>query len=93
MTNTERIVDSCLLAVGSFYSLANIREILGIVILIVQLIWITFKLIAKIGNSIKENKPIEFDDKDVEDFTKYIDDLANEMFKEVEDNESSTEQK
>lgn len=92
MTNTERIIDSCLLAVGSFYSLTNIREVLGIVILIVQLLWLLFKLIAKIGNSLKENKPLEFDDKDVEEFTEYINNLTNEMFKEVDDNESNYKQ-
>lgn len=92
MTNTERIIDSCLLAVGSFYSLTNIREVLGIVILIVQLLWLLFKLIAKIVNSLKENKSLEFDDKDVEEFTKHIDNLTNEMFKEVNDNESNSKQ-
>lgn len=62
MGNTEKCVDTFLLTVGSLYSLANIEHILGIIILVIQLVWIVAKLVIKIVNAIKHGEPIIIDE-------------------------------
>lgn len=56
MSKTEKTIDGFLLAIGSGYSLANIKEILGIIILFIQLVWIISKIASKIIN--KSNKTV-----------------------------------
>ena len=65
MANTEKVIDGCLLSIGSAYSLANIEHILGIIILIIQLLWIATKLTVKIVNAVKNKIPLELFDDDV----------------------------
>lgn len=95
MGNTEKIIDTCLLTTGSIYSLANIEHILGIIILIIQLLWIMIKLVVKIVNTIKKKESLNLLD---DDFSSAIGSLSDIMTslnsddKEV-DNEQDIEQK
>lgn len=57
MKNNTNTFDACLLSIGTVYSLANIEQILGVIILIIQLVWILAKLGVKIFNAIKEKTP------------------------------------
>lgn len=65
MGETEKIVDVCLLTVGTVTGLANIEHILGIIILVIQLAWLLTKLIVKIVNAIKNNESLDTLDDDV----------------------------
>lgn len=65
MGETEKVVDSCLLIVGTATGLANIEHILGIIILVIQLAWLLTKLIVKIINTINNNESLDNLDDDV----------------------------
>lgn len=82
------IIDTCLLSLGTVYSLANIEQILGILILVVQLIWLISKLCIKIYNSVKNKKAINITQKEVEDVEQLCIDLSEKVedFKEKDVN-------
>lgn len=65
MGETEKVVDACLLAIGTATGLANIEHILGIIILAIQLAWLLTKLIVKIFNTIMHNESLDNLDDDV----------------------------
>lgn len=65
MGETEKVVDSFLLVVGTATGLANIEHILGIIILVIQLAWLLTKLVVKIVNAIKHNENLDTLDDDV----------------------------
>lgn len=48
------IVDNVLIAIGLIYAISDIESILGIIILVIQIIWILVKAIIKIYHSIKD---------------------------------------
>ena len=65
MGETEKVVDVCLLTVGTATGLANIEHILGIIILVIQLAWLLTKLIVKTVIAIKHNESLDNLDDDV----------------------------
>ena len=65
MGETEKVVDVCLLTVGTATGLANIEHILGIIILVIQLAWLLTKLLVKIVIAIKHNENLDNLDDDV----------------------------
>lgn len=65
MGETEKVVDVCLLTVGTATGLANIEHILGIIILVIQLAWLITKLVVKIVNTVKNNESLDTLDDDV----------------------------
>lgn len=65
MGETGKVVDICLLTVGTTTGFANIENILGIIILAIQLVWLVTKLIVKIINTVKNKKSLETLDDDV----------------------------
>ena len=67
MGKTENIIDVCMLTIGSTYSLANIEETLGIIILIIQLVWILTKIIARIIKAIREHDPFNVIEEDIDE--------------------------
>lgn len=73
----ERIIDTCLLTIGSAYSLANVEQILGIVILVIQLLWIIAKLWLKIYTKIKTKKDVETIPDDFKDAVDEISDITD----------------
>ena len=77
MSNTNDVVDGFLLAIGSAYSLANLEQTLGVVILIIQLIWLITKLAFKIYISIKTKELSTIINDDVFEVVDIIDDIVD----------------
>lgn len=85
MGETEKIVDVSLLTIGTATGLANIEHILGIIILIIQLAWLSTKLIVKIINTIKHNKNLDILDDDVSSVIGHLENIkATKNSKEVD---------
>ena len=79
MGNLEKIIDGCLLTIGTATGLANIEHILGIVLLVIQLLWFIVKLLIKIVNSLKNKKRLDMRDIDVGSVINIIDDIKDEL--------------
>lgn len=69
MDKVNGLLDIILVAAGTITGIANIEQVLGVVILGVQAAWLLVKLIVKIIQQIKSNKPLESLDDDVKRFT------------------------
>ena len=54
MKDSARTVDFLLMATGFTYSLANIEQVLGIIILIIQIIWFLLKIFVKVKDMTKD---------------------------------------
>ena len=67
MGKTETIIDVCMLTIGTTYSLANIYETLGIIILTIQLTWIIIKIAARIIKAIREHDPFSAVEEDIDE--------------------------
>ena len=65
MKETVKFVDTFLLTTGIFYSLANIEQILGIIILIVQIMWFAVKIFYKIKDHLADGHLSEEEYQDV----------------------------
>lgn len=65
MRDAEKIIDVCLLTVGTATGLANIEHILGIIILVIQIAWLFTKFIVKVFNTLKNNESLDILDDDV----------------------------
>lgn len=69
---TANGIDICLIAFGTLFGISDVRSILGIVILVVQIIWVTLKVIFAIRDHIKSKDAEGI----VEDARQYADDLT-----------------
>ena len=79
--NGYKIVDNILITIGLVFAISDIESILGIIILIVQIIWILAKAVVRIYHAIKKKNTKEVTDslKDLsEDLTDLKDSLPNE---------------
>ena len=79
--NGYKIVDNILITIGLAFAISDIESILGIIILIVQLVWILAKAVIRIYQAIKEKNTKEVTDslKDLsEDLTDLKKTLPNE---------------
>ena len=86
--NRFKFVDNALIAIGLAFAISDIESILGIIILIVQLVWILSKAIVRIYHAVKEKNGKEVTDsiKDLsEDLTDLKKTLPNETKKEGDD--------
>ena len=86
--NGSKFVDNVLIAIGLAFAISDIESILGIIILIVQLLWILTKAIVRIYHAVKEKNSKEVTDsiKDLsEDLTDLKKTLPNETKKEGDD--------
>lgn len=88
MLRYEKLVDGCLLAVGTFTGLANIQQILGIIILVIQLAWIVVKLAVKIVDNIKSGESLDKLDGDVGSVIDQIGEFKDAL-KSLEDEEEN----
>lgn len=79
MFDTEKIIDTCLLTVGTASGLSNIENILGIIILIVQILWLSVKITFKIINAIKGKKDLTTLDDDVSSVVSQIEELKDNL--------------
>lgn len=88
MLRYEKIVDGCLLSVGTFTGLANIQQILGIIILVIQIAWIVVKLAVKIIDNIKSGESLDKIDGDVGSVIDQIGEFKDAL-KSLEDEEEN----
>lgn len=88
MQNISRVVDGALIALGLTYSLQNIQSILGIIILVIQIIWLLTKFITKVVSYIKEKRNIDELDTDLQDVVDKITDIKDNLPKEDNNDES-----
>ena len=72
------IIDTVLITIGTMYSIANIKEFLGIIILLIQFIWIIAKLIDKIYRTVKAKKSLDEVDKDIENLTDFLEKMIGD---------------
>lgn len=56
-------IDAVFLTAGTTYGIANISDVLGIIVLSLQVVWLATKIIVKVVRHIKEGKELaEIDD-------------------------------
>lgn len=72
MDKLNKIIDPILITLGGAYSLANLQSLLGIVLLIIQLLWILTKVVCKAIKTIKHNESLDEIDKDIEEAVEII---------------------
>lgn len=82
-------IDVMLLTLGTTYSLANIREVLGITILVLQIIWLLAKVFLKVYDNIKNKKTNVIPHEEIKDVDKFLNDI-NDKFDRKEDNDVDT---
>lgn len=58
MGNKTELVDVSMLTIGTWYGLENIEQILGIIILVIQLAWLLIKLGCAIYRKIKNKEDL-----------------------------------
>lgn len=78
MKNIHNTIDNILIALGATWSLANIQTLLGIIVLVFQILWLTFKLIVKIINKIKTKGNLDDLDTEVDKITDKINSIGDE---------------
>ena len=66
MKDINAIVDTTLLTVGTVYSLDNLDHILGIIIMVLNIVWLLTKLVVKVVNTIKSRGNLDELDDEVE---------------------------
>ena len=84
--NKENVFDGCLLTISTTYSLANIEQILGIIILIIQILWISSRLTIKIIEKHREKKSLS-------EFIKSIEPSDINILKEENEDGSTKDKK
>lgn len=72
MCKVENLVDTSLIAIGTTYSVANIEHLLGIVLLIIQIVWILTRLTISVVRKVKSKQPL---DSIKQDFDSAVEDL------------------
>ena len=76
--NGSKFVDNALIAIGLAFAISDIESILGIIILIVQLVWILAKAIVRIYHAVKEKNGKEVTDS-IKDLSDDLTDLKNNL--------------
>ena len=74
----DNAVDTVMLLTGSIYSIVNIQEVLGIVILILQAVWLLSKLVLSAVRYYKGEISSEDILEDLEDFKDEIDNIQGD---------------
>lgn len=80
--DTGNAIDIVLISFGTLFGISDFKSILGIVILCVQLIWVTLKVIFAIRDHIKSKQS----ERIVDDVKQYADDLTS-ISKTLEDHD------
>lgn len=94
MDKGNDIIDAILLTIGGGYSLANIQSTLGIVILVIQCLWLGSKFVIKVIDIIKnKNGSIDDLDEDIDDITGVLEDFINKQENQNNKNEESGDEK
>lgn len=77
----EKTVDTILVLLGTTYSLTDIRNVLGVIILVVQLVWFGSRLVLQIIDRCKTGETAKIDadvNTFIEDIKKLSDSLGDE---------------
>ena len=72
MNKTVDCIDYTLIVLGTSISIANLQELLGVILLFIQIIWLLVKLIVKIVTTIKNKGNLNDLDDDVSELTNTI---------------------
>lgn len=75
----DKFIDIGLLSIGTTYSIANIEQVLGVIILFVQLIWLLTKIIIKVYNNIKNKKTNIITKEECDSVDVVIDNIINKL--------------
>lgn len=75
-----------LMSINTIFSLANIKEIIGLILLIIQLVWAMIIIVFKIINAFKDKK---ITTEEVEDIKESIEDF-NDTLNKLEDKEDDS---
>ena len=76
--NGYKIVDNVLITIGLAFAISDIESILGIIILIVQIIWILAKAVIRIYHAVKEKNEKEAMNS-IKDLSEDLTDLKNNL--------------
>ena len=76
--NGYKTVDGILIAIGLTFAISDIESILGIIILIVQIVWIIAKAVNRIYHAIKEKNEKEAMDS-IKDLSEDLTDLKKTL--------------
>lgn len=79
MTQYDGVIDACFITVGTITGIANIKDILGVIILVFQVIWIVSKFVMKLYRTIKLKKDISELDVDAKDVIDTLNDIRNSI--------------
>ena len=72
MNKSVDFIDYTLIVLGTSISIANLQELLGVILLVIQIIWLLIKLIVKIATTIKNKGNLNDLDDDVSELTNTI---------------------
>ena len=72
MNKSVDFIDYTLIVLGTSISIANLQELLGVILLVIQIIWLLIKLIVKIITTIKNKGNLNDLDDDVSELTNTI---------------------
>lgn len=86
-------IDTAMITIGISYSLDNIRTVLGITILALQLLWILFKLIIRLINAIKNPSNLDKSDTAFDDAIGSLTDIYDKLPKEKEEKKNGSTEK
>ena len=81
----NEVVDTTLLSIGSLYSLVNLEQILGIIILVIQIVWVSYKLCAKIYSKIAHKKEVQITNDEVHELLEVTSEVRDEIKHIMED--------
>lgn len=76
---TDNLVDGLFLAIGTGYSLSNIQTVLGVILLVLQIVWIIAKIVIKVIRKAKTGEPVDILSDEVDDALEAADKLIEKI--------------
>ena len=79
MNKSVDFIDYTLIVLGTSISIANLQELLGVILLVIQIIWLLIKLIVKIATTIKNKGNLNDLDDDVSELANTIGNVVTKI--------------
>ena len=79
MNKNIDIIDYTLIVLGTSISIANLQQLLGVILLSIQIIWLLIKLIVKIHTTIKNKGNLNDLDDDVKELSNTIENVITKI--------------
>ena len=79
MNKSVDFIDYTLIVLGTSISIANLQELLGVILLCIQIIWLLIKLIVKIATTIKNKGNLNDLDDDVNELANTIGNVVTKI--------------